>query len=159
MAPKIEPKKVIIVEPEPEFNPPTETPAEIEARKRAEREAEQEELDNAWKKIPYVDKKHLQAGYYAGLEMERLWKPWQMAIPSIPLASLLDVSCSYHQTKLSSHCTRAYFPFHQHHQFVYIKDYSLNTIQKWTNVPFKSSSFSSRFPPENEYQILGLPNS
>ena len=87
MAPKkvIEPKKVIIVEPEPEFNPPTETPAEIEARKRAEREAEQEELDNAWKKIPYVDKKHLQAGCYAGLEMERLWKPWQMAIPSYPL--------------------------------------------------------------------------
>lgn len=77
----------------------------------------------------------------------------------VPLASLLDVSFSFHQTKLSSHCTRAYFPFYQHHQFVYIKKLSLNTIQKWTNVPFKSSSFSSRFPPENEYQNLGLPNS
>lgn len=93
MAPKIEPKKVIIVEPEPEFNPPTETPAEIEARKQAE----QEELDNAWKKIPYVDKKHLQAGYYAGLEMERLWKPWQMAIPSYPL--LLCWMCHFLFTK------------------------------------------------------------
>ena len=77
----------------------------------------------------------------------------------VPLASLLDVSCSFHQTKLSSHCIRASFPFHQHHQFEYIKEYSLNTIQKWTNVPFKSSSFSSRFPPENEHQNLGLPNS
>lgn len=82
------PKKVSIEKPavvveEPPFNPPTETEAEKKARIRAERDAEQKELDNAWKKIPYIDQKDLRPGYYAGMEMDRLWKPWQTAVPSL----------------------------------------------------------------------------
>lgn len=79
------PKKVSMVEPpkEPaaaefrEFSPPPESPAEIKARIAPEREAEQQELDSAWKKIPYVDQKDLAPGYYCGYEMNKLFKPWQ----------------------------------------------------------------------------------
>lgn len=70
------PKDVAVAEEELPFSPPPESPEEIKARLAEEREAEQRELDDAWKKIPYVDQKDLGPGNYAGMEMMRLMKPW-----------------------------------------------------------------------------------
>ena len=100
-------KKVSIVEPPKElgeFSPPPESPAEIKARIAAEREAEQKELDEEWKKIPYVDQKKLGPGVYAGFDMNCLLKPWQQVCNSslVSYSSMpFILHCSHHTSFVS----------------------------------------------------------
>jgi len=102
------PKRVTIVEPpkqeESPVLPPPESPEEITARPVEEQVTEQQELDNTWKKIPYIDQKYLGPGNYAGIDMMQLFKPWHyvckcLLLPLKTYSSLLLV-CQ----RLSVHC-------------------------------------------------------